>query len=390
MVFTAFFCGTGSNHFDTHHRNYKSGELISTLAKNHPGLHYVDYLILDGPGSGNLQENVKFITPKNYPKIVGSLTGKGWENNVNQAIAVLKCEVEKKRIDNDPFLETILETIKERRQGNITKVNLIGWSRGAVTCYMMANAMFKDPKLKNIPVNIFAVDPVPGLLNASIERIILNNNVINHIGVYALDERSLFFNPILPLIKKSENHGTNGTIITFPGRHATLVGNSHTSGASKGPDVLEAPGKIVRHLAEEFLKEHGTLLNNTLNYHPIDLLRLYDEMIKYTPEYNKMNSFSYTKLKYKVRSFFSANDIRSSKLKKGKIDHLKMGEYNEMRIYGNSGPTVFINNHHMKIFFKYFGGNKNITDYIELSNNSGLKFTTAYLSLYKTTVSTDL
>ena len=31
-VFTVFFCGTGSNSFDIHNKNYPKGEVISSLA----------------------------------------------------------------------------------------------------------------------------------------------------------------------------------------------------------------------------------------------------------------------------------------------------------------------------------------------------------------------
>lgn len=59
-----------------------------------------------------------------------------------------------------------------RKDGIIpTQVNLIGqvWSRGGITCHMLANAMLKI-LLKDIPVNIFAIDPVPGPLNFQPKR----------------------------------------------------------------------------------------------------------------------------------------------------------------------------------------------------------------------------
>ena len=54
-VLTIFFCGTGSNKFDTHHENFWNGELISTLAANHCGREFAEWIVVDGPGSGNLQ-----------------------------------------------------------------------------------------------------------------------------------------------------------------------------------------------------------------------------------------------------------------------------------------------------------------------------------------------
>ncbi|CAK1692004.1 hypothetical protein VCRA2123O444_100151 [Vibrio crassostreae] len=46
-IFTVFFCGTESNSEDNNHKNYVSGELISTLAKNTTGRDMIDYIKVD-------------------------------------------------------------------------------------------------------------------------------------------------------------------------------------------------------------------------------------------------------------------------------------------------------------------------------------------------------
>ena len=74
-TFTVFFCGTGSNNQDSLPKGeappenkaerkaakakviYHAGELISTLGQNHAGMEFVDWAIIDGPGSGNIQED---------------------------------------------------------------------------------------------------------------------------------------------------------------------------------------------------------------------------------------------------------------------------------------------------------------------------------------------
>ncbi|WP_141696982.1 hypothetical protein [Xanthomonas translucens] len=43
-----------------------------------------------------------------------------------------------------------------------TCVNLAGWSRGGVTCVRLAQALHANAKLRDIEVNSFAGDPVPG------------------------------------------------------------------------------------------------------------------------------------------------------------------------------------------------------------------------------------
>lgn len=58
---------------------------------------------------------------------------------------------------------------------------------------MMANAMYADPQLRHICVNIFAIDPVPGPLNFQLNRTTLNTNVLEYRAVYARDERARGF-----------------------------------------------------------------------------------------------------------------------------------------------------------------------------------------------------
>ncbi len=76
-VFTVFFCGTGSNSEDNNHKNYVSGELISTLAKNTTGRDMIDYIQVDGVGSGNQNEWLKQGKDDTYSAIRGTLQGKG-------------------------------------------------------------------------------------------------------------------------------------------------------------------------------------------------------------------------------------------------------------------------------------------------------------------------
>jgi hypothetical protein len=57
-ILTVYFCGTGSNKFDESHANYWNGELISSLAANNKGKEFAEWVILDGPGSGNLQRKI--------------------------------------------------------------------------------------------------------------------------------------------------------------------------------------------------------------------------------------------------------------------------------------------------------------------------------------------
>ena len=125
---------------------------------------------------------------------------------------------------------------------------------------MLANAMRNDSTLKNVPVNIFAVDPVPGLLNFQDSRVKLGSNVKEYVAFYARDERSLGFACVVPEFDKA----TKVNIYPLPGRHATLVGNAAADG-NQGAKVYAEPGQIVRHFAETCLTRWGVRLEKKLD-----------------------------------------------------------------------------------------------------------------------------
>ena len=91
-----------------------------------------------------------------------------------------------------------------RKKKPITQINAIGWSRGAVTTHMFANALALDPVLKNIPVNLIAVDPVPGTGQFQTHRTTIPSNVKNYVAFYARDERSLGFAATLARVADPE------------------------------------------------------------------------------------------------------------------------------------------------------------------------------------------
>ena len=327
-VFTIFFCGTGSNSFDAHNSNYPNGELVSILASHHTGHEFVDWTIIDGPGSGNLQEDEKWVTPGNHSNTLGKLLGSGWEENVAHGVAMTKGEYEWKR---DQLTKQDYEILKKAgipledpkkvpsffwrkfeypdrkitpqelqaqkakifRKGKLPEVvNIIGWSRGGVSCHMLANALFEDEQLKHIPVNIFAIDPVPGIGNFQPHRTSIPANVNDYIAVYARDERSKGFAPTIPIFSTHKKP----IIIPLPGRHGTLVGNAAIDGNS-GKQELFSPGKLVRHLAEAYLTAWGTNLDKKLNLSQSQIAQLYGEIVQDEQKYIDMRNQSYTLLK---------------------------------------------------------------------------------------------
>ncbi|WP_158156109.1 hypothetical protein [Pseudomonas sp.] len=326
-TFTVYFCGTSATHFDSHNANYWNGELIATLASNTLDREFAHWIVVDGPGSGNLQADNLTVESTDHP-YAGVAFGKGWETNVRHALNMIKGQFEWQR---EKLTAERYQTLKKagipiedveikgsfwsrvydygdrkvtpqqlqqqivnqfRKGGKIpAKVNIVGWSRGAVSCHMLANAMLADPALKHIPVNIFAVDPVPGPLNFQPERVTLGPNVREYVGFFARDERSKGFACVVPHTDGS----TKTSVFPLPGRHATLVGNAALDGVA-GPKVLAEPGMVVRHLAETCLRRWGVSLAKCLNLTKDELVRAHAIMYQHDGMFTEMRKHSYTKV----------------------------------------------------------------------------------------------
>ncbi|NWA82735.1 hypothetical protein [Pseudomonas sp. D2002] len=327
-TFTVFFCGTGSTKFDDSNANYWNGELISTLAQNTQSLskEFAEWIVIDGPGSGNLQADEMSTKSGNYSQLKGTALGSGWEDNVTHAANIMKgtftwqreklteenynqlqkagVPIEEvkitgswywrtydygtRKVTQQALQEQIIKTF--RKDGIIpTQVNLVGWSRGGISCHMLANAMLNDSVLKTVPVNIFAVDPVPGLLNFQDSRVKLGCNVKEYVAFYARDERSLGFACVVPECDKT----TKVHIYPMPGRHATLVGNAAANG-DQGAKVYAEPGQIVRHFAEVCLTRWGVRLEKKLNLSPAHINEQLAKIKADLGGYVKMRSTVYT------------------------------------------------------------------------------------------------
>ncbi|MDA9556879.1 hypothetical protein N9R79_05185 [Vibrio sp.] len=333
-VFTVFFCGTGSNSEDHGHKNYMSGELISSLAHNAVGQEVLDYLQVDGVGSGNRSEWQKHSKDDTYAHILGELGGRGIDSNMNHVLSIMRGdevdkanyisrskdmlsdmkpkkkkhfwnlnvtqsykswmkEVEELSEDLQSALSLQRASVAAERKANpITQVNIVGWSRGGVSCFELANRMLHDPSLNHIPVNIFACDPVPGGLNAFKDYKTLGVNVKNVVCFFAEDERSMCFKARMPRVHNSTRYYTSW----MPGRHATLVGNSHTSGGSKGGNVLTGPGTITRDFMEKVLVGWGTRLENKklMNLSRSAILGFYAQIKTNKDHYEAMHGQIYT------------------------------------------------------------------------------------------------
>lgn len=109
-------------------------------------------------------------------------------------------------------------------------INFVGHSRGAVVSIMAAWFVYAygGPLYKHTPINIFAIDPVPGYGEWYGIITQLSPNVRNYVGVYAWDHMDMGFTPVVPR--------PNAQMTDFAGHYkaeAQILGNSWDSLADK-------------------------------------------------------------------------------------------------------------------------------------------------------------
>jgi len=173
---TIYFCGTGSSKFDNSNPNYWNGELVSTLANNNLGREFAEWVVIDGPGSGNLQDDELWVKSGEHYDWTGNLFGMGWKENIQHAMQIMKGDVnwQRQKLTEEQYnqlkkagipIQDVEVTgsffwrhydygdrkvtqqqlqqqiIKMFRKDGIipTRVNLVGWSRGGISCHMLAN-----------------------------------------------------------------------------------------------------------------------------------------------------------------------------------------------------------------------------------------------------------
>jgi hypothetical protein len=294
---TIYNCGTSSTRDKgTAIKPGTAGELIASLYDRTKAQDVHDYgrldvaaynykLIHDGPGSKpgeyakwerdpqGVRQLVKYrasdskartpglgsnplLIQKLLQVFKGVVAGSGWEENVDSAMNVIEY------LDHKPEV-----------------VNMAGWSRGGVTCHMMAHAI--QDSWPEIKVNIFAVDPVPGGSHKIHSEAQLNipSNVANYFGVLAKHDRKLFFKAAV--VAGTGTEGQQRVFYLMPGVHDTVV-----SGAA---GLLGVP-VLVEHLAAEFLRRHGTPLEKCIRLTPGQICENYAVTKKNEASYKQLAS----------------------------------------------------------------------------------------------------
>jgi uncharacterized membrane protein len=298
FVYTVFNCGTNF------HRN--SPDVVAKLWKLTP---QSECMINDGVGSGSWKPNLLGgrSNPGGASKIGGLLFGVGMDANVEGTIQTITALKPLPRI-----------------------VNMVGWSRGGVTCAKIANMMWRmGPPLSLIAVNIYAIDPVPGSNSGGghmWKNIEINQNVrYYHAMLSQHDKRGLddFFEPTYP----SFNGSTKIDVDIMPGTHSSIL-------VFKGKGNQEN-AELVYGLAYRFLKSHGSRVNAGAFLTNNEILLRYAAI--------QENFAVYTKLKGK--QLLQINELKRNVMDSSKtmVGGLSMGK-----------PGFFINEHHRETFrFNY-------------------------------------
>jgi len=269
-VFTVYCHGTGFNRV----KGVEENELVGWFHSHNGGVEASltggavgvgSYLINDGPGhggnnlaqpqqvnpmTGNAKTNLslkKVLTRPTFAdhaagntggqkvgaKARGLISGQGWDENTQRTV-------------------NVIQDLKFDKGQAIDTVNLVGWSRGAVTCMRIANLMYEVFKTE-IVCNIFAVDPVAGsdAGKKMDDTQVLHSNVARYVGILAMHEMRSTFKP--QDWSRIKAPATKCIFLPMPGVHNAQVM------VKDPPDAAY----ITRNLACGLLQAWGTPVTDT-------------------------------------------------------------------------------------------------------------------------------
>ena len=251
MIWTIYNHGTGASSL----KAPASAEIVNLFGNNDRGELFNGKIITEGAGSiGDPKDLVRNFRRDAQTGQYSFVDSQGGSGKVSRGVqAATGAGVEK----------NVANTLELLRALNLagrcpTGINMIGWSRGAVTCIRLAYhlSQSQDPVLRGIPINIFAVDPVAGFgHNREVDAITVNSNVRYYLATMSTGEKRRFFKPIAGQRLHIANPGaTQAWVIPLPGVHNETATNNNNV------------GKLTFDLAYRFLTACGTNLASLQHY----------------------------------------------------------------------------------------------------------------------------
>jgi hypothetical protein len=223
-----------------------------------------DKLLFEGAGSHEYQEKTGQWDLGSHG-LLGIFFGKGVEHNKKECVRKLE---------------------EKHQNDGVSRVDLVGFSRGAVTCFKIAHAL-NDGPLRDVPVRLFAVDPVPGtsgIGNSHCWKAIkLMPNVKACKVVYAEHERRTLFRPVLV---HGVNAGNNYEEDTMPGNHGGVA----DCRAEENEKSLAA--RLVLSQALEFFADGGTQFRGGMARDPLEDLVRYGKLMLCLGLYEEMGTLN--------------------------------------------------------------------------------------------------
>ncbi len=253
-IFTIYCHGSGG------HRDKPDKEIVSYMGRRATGTEYENYLILDGVGGkpkGKDNPNPMAGTFNWADRNKSAKGGTSIEMGGGLAVkSALKANLAGHGVEDNARHAVV--AVANLRQLPDT-INLVGWSRGAITCLVIANLLY-DPTtteglFRSIDVNIFAIDPVAGMEvgvgKDSESRRLIPPTVKNYVGILATGENRTTFKPQdLSRVQVSDK-SSNVMFLPFPGKHSTVAQDNDP----KGIEV----SNICFSLAHRFFANFGTV-----------------------------------------------------------------------------------------------------------------------------------
>lgn len=258
-IYNVYCLGTG-------HSSNQAERLLPDIFRTYDRSPLGQKQLMEGLGTSAFVETVRDANNGVAPRGMGwrgKAFGKGWGNVVMQVMAGLQAA---------------------HQAHPIEMVNLVGHSRGAVTCHMIAHAI--DHAMPGVRCNIFAIDPVPGgvfdfspwwELSAA-ERAqlgldgkspeFLPNNVIAHFSI--LMEKDT--NPCFGVLGPGKLRGGDGTVFGYLpmyGKHGCCVKS----------DIDNVPAsRIALSILLEHLRSWDVLVDETKRLTPPRYAEAYAEV----------------------------------------------------------------------------------------------------------------